>query len=512
VRKRHWGIPLALAGLLSGVVTAAPAEAGVQGPDLTKLVKIKDIRKHLVELERVAERNGGNRASGQPGFDASVDYVVKVLKKAGYKPQVQNFDFEYYEQEAPTVFEQVSPAPATYTEALDGDFLTHYYSGEGDVTARAVPVDTDDPDGVGSGCESDDFEGFPAGSIALIVRGGCTFADKAANAEAAGAVAAIIYQNPATADQGPVNGTLGGRVVDIPVLGPTYELGSSLVAQAKAGELILHIKTDVFHEKRSSKNVIADTKLGDPNKTVVVGAHLDSVAEGPGINDNGSGSATVLAIAEQIGKLGKKGLKNRVRFAWWGAEESGLIGSDAYVASLSDEELSKIALNLNFDMLGSPNFARFVYDGDNSLGTPTDPPPGSAEIEKAFTDYFKKRKLATEPTAFDGRSDYYAFINVGIPAGGLFSGAEVTKTPEQVKLYGGTAGEAFDKCYHQACDDLTNINWTGLDQLADGAAHVVQRYAHSVEDVLAARTATVTLKSTSSSAGGPEWRGGHLIR
>ncbi|SEF91604.1 PA domain-containing protein [Thermomonospora echinospora] len=509
MRKRHLGIALALAGLASGVVTAVPAQATVGHPELAKLVKVKDIRGHLAALEKIAKANGGNRASGQPGYDASVDYVVKVLKRAGYRPQVLPFEFDYYEQQAPTVFEQTAPDPATYAEDAEGDFLTLEYSAEGDVTAPAAPVDTDQPDGLGSGCEADDFAGFPAGSIALIQRGGCNFSVKVANAEDAGAVGAVIYQRPDVA--GPVAGTLSGPV-GIPVVGPTYELGIGLVGKAKAGGVSLRIKTDVFHERRSSKNVIADTRLGNPGKKVVVGAHLDSVVEGPGINDNGSGTATLLAMAQQIGKLGKKGLRNQVRFAWWGAEEGGLIGSNAYVAALSEAELSTIALNLNFDMLGSPNFARFVYDGDNSLGTPTVPPPGSAEIEKAFTDYFGKRGLATEPTAFDGRSDYFAFINAGIPAGGLFSGAEGVKTAEQVPLYGGTAGEAYDKCYHSACDGLSNINWTGLDQLADGAAHVTQRFARSVEEVTGAGSArTMTLKKASA-ADTADWRGGALIR
>ncbi len=170
-----------------------------------------------------------------------------------------------------------------------------------------------------------------------------------------------------------------------------------------------------------------------------------------------------------------------MRFAFWGAEESGLLGSEHYVASLSADELAKIGLNLNFDMLASPNFARFVYDGDGSI-TPDDPddggPAGSAEIEQVFLRYFGSQRLATEPTAFDGRSDYGPFIAAGIPAGGLFSGAEGIKSPAQVALYGGVAGEAYDRCYHQACDTLSNINYIGLDQLSDGAAHAVAVYAY----------------------------------
>ena len=160
---------------------------------------------------------------------------------------------------------------------------------------------------------------------------------------------------------------------------------------------------------------------------------------GPGINDNGSGSATILTIAEQMTNLHIKP-RNTVRFAFWGAEEEGLVGSTYYVDNLSEEALARISLNLNFDMLGSPNFVRFVYDGDGTIGDPG--PDGSDVIEQVFTDFFDRRHQASEPTAFDGRSDYFEFINAGIPAGGLFSGAEGIKTAEQQTKYGGTAGRA----------------------------------------------------------------------
>ena len=158
-----------------------------------------------------------------------------------------------------------------------------------------------------------------------------------------------------------------------------------------------------------------------------MGAHLDSVGVGPGINDNGSGSATILEIAEQIRKVKPR---NKIRFIWFGAEEHGLLGSEAYVDSLPQSERDKIAAMLNFDMVGSPNFVRFVYDGDLSDSEPPEggAPPASADIEQLFLDYFESQGLPTEPTAFDGRSDYGPFIFAGIPAGGLFTGAEVLKT------------------------------------------------------------------------------------
>jgi len=261
-----------------------------------------------------------------------------------------------------------------------------------------------------------------------------------------------------------------------------------LAALLGGGPVTAHVTTSTESEVRSTANILADSKKGDPGNVVVVGAHLDSVLPGPGINDNGSGSATILAIAEQLTKFKTT---NKVRFAWWGAEELGLVGSTRYVASLSDAQKDAIALNLNFDMVGSPNFVRFVYDGDNSAFPPgpggAQPgPPGSGAIEQVFTDYFTSQGLASAPTPFNGRSDYGPFITTtspahpnGIPAGGLFTGAEGIKTAEEAAIYGGTAGVAYDHCYHQACDTYDNVSLTGLDQMSDAEAHAIITLADS---------------------------------
>jgi len=243
-------------------------------------------------------------------------------------------------------------------------------------------------------------------------------------------------------------------------------------------DLTVHVftSTEVVPDTTTT-NVIADSPGGDPNKVIVVGAHLDSVVAGPGINDNGSGTSTILEIAVQMSKL-KINPRQKVRFAFWGAEENNLLGSEHYVNNLSDANLNRIYANLNFDMLGSPNYVRFVYDGDGS-DTPTAGPPGSAQIEDIFTSYFDSQGLASEPTAFDGRSDYGPFIEAGIPAGGLFSGAEGVKTPEQAAVYGGTAGEPYDACYHEACDDITNLSTQALAELGDAAAHAVLTLART---------------------------------
>jgi Zn-dependent M28 family amino/carboxypeptidase len=232
-------------------------------------------------------------------------------------------------------------------------------------------------------------------------------------------------------------------------------VGQEIYQLTQGGPVEARLAVFAEVQRKTTENVIADTRAGRTDRVVVVGAHLDSVLEGPGINDNGSGSSVILEIALQMSELGIEPT-NQVRFAFWGAEESGLIGSTHYVNSLSKRQQKDIALYLNFDMVASPNYVRFVYDGDGS-GFGIKGPTGSGRIEDIFTEFFQSERLASEPTAFDGRSDYQAFINAGIPAGGLFTGAEGVKSATQAATYGGVAGAAYDPCYHQACDSLTPV-------------------------------------------------------
>jgi Zn-dependent M28 family amino/carboxypeptidase len=328
-----------------------------------------------------------------------------------------------------------------------------------------------------SGCEPEDFADAPAEpAVALVQRGTCDFSVKVTNAQAAGYDAVIIFNegNPGRTEL--FIGTLGSPFT-IPVVGLSFADAEALYAQVQAGEVVVRVSTSTLSEVRTTTNVLADSPTGSDDRVVVVGAHLDSVIAGPGINDNGSGSSAILEIAEEMAELNIRN-RQKLRFAFWGAEENNLLGSEHYVATLSDEELGSIVANLNFDMLGSPNYVRFVYDGDGS-DTPIAGPPGSAQIEQVFNQYFASQGLETDPTAFDGRSDYGPFIAVGIPAGGLFSGAEGEKTPEQAAVYGGTAGEPYDPCYHQACDDITNLSTKALFELGDGAAHAVMTLART---------------------------------
>ncbi|MFC4590773.1 M28 family metallopeptidase [Sphaerisporangium corydalis] len=481
--RKGAGIAIATAALVLPLASALPAAAD---PDLTLLahtVTAPGVKKHLQKLQQIANANGGTRAAGTPGFTASRDYVAGQLKKAGYKVTIQPFDFPFFEEHGTATFQRISPNPRVYTPTPPdgssvGEFATMTYSGAGDVTGQLQNVDlvlppSADPSST-SGCEASDFAGFTAGNIALLQRGTCPFQVKAENAQAAGAAGAVIFNEGQEGRTDTLQGTLGAPTVTIPVVGTSFAVGNDLAGTAGT---VVRLKTDTTSEVRPTENIIADTKWGDPNKVVQLGAHLDSVLAGPGINDNGSGSAAILEIASKLAKIPTK---NKLRFSFWSAEELNLLGSTHYVSVLTPAEQAKIKLYLNFDMIASTNYALKIYDGDDSdaEGAPAGP-PGSDEIEKLFEKYFNVLRQAHNGTDFDGRSDYGPFIDAGIPAGGLFTGAEGIKTAEEQTQFGGTAGVAYDSCYHQACDTTANINDKALALNTGAIATAAVVYAFS---------------------------------
>ena len=479
---------IALAGatiLLSASLLSPTQASAVDTVDTQKLrdaVTVSGILQHERAFQNIANNNEGIRASGTPGFDASADYVAKKLRQAGYKVKRQAFTFPFFRDVEPPELSEVSP------NARDIETATFTYSGSGEIQGLVIPTTDiqippgDAPSSSNSGCEPADFTQAPDDhSIALIQRGTCTFEDKVINAKAAGYAAVIIFNEGQEGRRELLTGTLGNPQT-IPAVGISFADGEALYEETQAGDVTARVFTSTETDlNRETVNIIADSPEGKiKGQTIVVGAHLDSVTQGPGINDNGSGSSTILEIAEQLAALKYTNkLQRQVRFAFWGAEEPGLYGSEHYVTNLTDAQRAKIYANLNFDMVGSPNYVRFVYDGDGSLDPDLAGPPGSDSIEEVFTKYFADQGLASEPTEFDGRSDYGPFIAAGIPAGGLFSGAEGIKTGEQATVYGGTAGVAYDKCYHQACDTINNLNSKALFELGDAAAHATLTLALS---------------------------------
>ena len=367
------------------------------------------MREHQAALQEIADRNEGNRFSGFPGYDESVDYVVETLRAAGYDPEVQTFNYLAFEVVGPSDLQQIAPNAITYDEGVDFGAITQ--TDPGDVTAAVTAVDLQL--GLGntstSGCEASDYAGFPAGNIALLQRGTCTFEIKAENAAAAGAVGIVIFnQGNTTAEDRnniPAVTLTANNTSGIPVLGTTYALGETL---ANTPGLRMRVFANTLRQILPTSNVLAEKTGANDDNVVMAGAHLDSVLAGPGINDNGSGSAAILEAAEQLANVKPQ---NTLRFAWWGAEESGLVGSTNYVNGLSQAEKDRIALYLNFDMVGSPNYVFMTQDADQSSFTaPVAVPAGSTQIEDLFESFYTLRGEPYDDAAFDGRSDYQAFI------------------------------------------------------------------------------------------------------
>jgi Zn-dependent M28 family amino/carboxypeptidase len=507
VRRWVGGVAATSAAVLAAsTLSSAPGYAGpeVDSSGFRAEVTTAGITEHLQAFQAIGAANDNTRASGTPGYDQSVDYVVERLTAAGYDANVQTFEFPFFRENTPSTLAQTSPTPTTYVNPAD--FASMTYSASGTVTDTAVvPVDTTaTPVEVGpadstSGCEPADFPAAVDGAVALMQRGTCPFGTKVANAQTAGAVAAIIFNRGSAGSEGAIAGTLGApqAAPGIPALGASFAVGQDLFDSGTR----VSITSDTESEIRDTYNVHAQTEGGNARQVVHAGAHLDSVVPGPGVNDNGSGSAALLEVAEA---MADEAPVNKVRFSWWGAEELNLLGSAHYVANLSAKQLAKTALYLNFDMVGSPNYVRFVYDGDNSK-FPVGPgaaagPPGSGEIEATFHDYFESQGLASAETPFSGRSDYGPFIAKGIPAGGLFTGAEGVKTAEEAAVFGGQAGVAYDRCYHQACDDFGNVNLQGIGEMSGAIAHAVWAFSQDVSSVTGARAGTSTARGTAGIA------------
>jgi Zn-dependent M28 family amino/carboxypeptidase len=385
-----------------------------QGPAQEPPVRPATLIDHLRALQRIADENGGNRSAGTGGDRASVDYVVARLRGAGWNVRTQDVSFPFYRERSAQV-------------TLEGrelrrgeDFRPIVYSGSGRIAGRARAVD--------NGCESSDFSGLGEGEIALAERGDCFFRVKAQNAQRAGAGALLVTDN----EGGEVPAaTLGGVGTRIPALIVSADTGLA------AGDRV-ELAVDATSERRRTENVIAETSGGAGAHIVMAGAHLDSVANGPGLNDNGSGVATLLEAAEEIGPQPPGA---RIRLAFWGAEELGLLGSRRYVRSLDDGERRRIAAYLNFDMVGSPNGRPAVYsDGDRQL----------AQVLRRAAG----RRLPGASTG--GASDHAPFKSAGIPVNGLYTGASEE----------GRGGEPSDPCYHRSCDRLRNVNRAELAEVA----------------------------------------------
>lgn len=491
LRTRAWLAVTASAGLVLGGMSPAIA-AGNAGPtEHTDMGVTGDsVMSQLKELSDISVANAetGFRSVGAPGYEESVEYVEKTLEATGaFDVTRQEFSVENYKAEnlkASIDGEEFEPKVAEYSEAPATPL---------DDAPLKLLVDDDYSDLTGgqNGCTAADYPDDIAGSVALVARGSCSFAEKAIAAGEAGAAAVILYNNEKDLPDTVISPTLESRRMgSAPTVSVSYKAGQELVdAVTAAGDdptavPKLDLDFTVSFEPAKTWNVIAETKAGDKNNVQMFGAHLDGVADGPGANDNGSGSAALLASAEALAKQPTE-VDNAVRFGWWGAEEIGLVGSTKYVESLDESEVGKIKSYMNFDMIGSDNFVVGTLDSNGSdVPIPDDVkvPEGSAELEKIFTDYFDSNDQKHIGTDFSGRSDYKAFMEAGIPSSGLFSGADGVKTEQEAEWFGGTVGEQHDTNYHQPTDTIDNVSQESLDIFGPAIAYSVHSLAYNLRD------------------------------
>jgi Zn-dependent M28 family amino/carboxypeptidase len=431
-------------------------------------VTVEAMTAHLEKLQDIANVHGGTRATGTPGYDASVDYVVEVLRDRGFDVETPEFEVRVFQHGDPDLSVGGAAVKAGVLKYSAG---TPEYGVSGPLVAAPAEETP--------GCAPADYEGLSVqGAVVLVDRGGCPFSEKQAIAAKLGAVAMVVANN---SDDENLAATLGENTnVGIPVVSVSKTDGARLRAKPGTAKVTLEAATVAI----TTRNVIAQTKTGSQRNVVMVGGHLDSVEEGAGMNDNGSGVSAVLETAVQLGS--EPAVTNAVRFAFWGAEEVGIVGSRKYVSELDAEQLKDIALYLNFDMIGSPNPGYFAHDGDQSTPPGRDEAPplipeGTAGIERTLVEYLASSGKVAQDAPFDNRSDYTWFTLAGIPAGGLFSGADEDKSPQQAQLWGGTANAPFDADYHKDTDTLDKISREALDINGGGVAYAVGLYATDID-------------------------------
>ncbi|HEX6468357.1 MAG TPA: M28 family peptidase [Streptosporangiaceae bacterium] len=476
---------------------------------LLPCITTADLWRHMRAFQAIADANPGpdghpSRNSGEPGYKASVDYVARVMRHAGYDVTIQKYKFFYFAFTALPTFREVSPTAHDYTVVDD------WNPGQstGSATAALQPAGGivippgDSPNTSASGCAASDFDGFVAGRVALIQRGTCPFGVKVLNAQAAGATGVIIFNEGNPGRTAVLNGSLsdadGNRIVPtIPVAFTSFATGSDLLDQYNQAvqggtappQMTIDIKA-IVNPNADDYNVIADSRGGDPNHVVVVDAHLDAIY-GAGMLDNASGSATILDIAQMMRKVHPR---NKLRFIWFGGEELGLLGSDFYVNNLSPTELSKIGYDLDADVTATPNYVVGVLDPAGvdlfSRTVSTTFPEQVYEPSKVARDqgirYFDSIGLNNELFSPVG-TDAFNFNMAGIPASGVLTGQDCCKLQSDVDLFGGslgnfegnvpgTDGGCVDNPFRW-CDNLANNDPKVLTFMSRGFANMVVNMA-----------------------------------
>jgi hypothetical protein len=433
-------------------ITSAQCQARVNDTPskLVECIQKGDLSALMDDLQAIADANPGpdghpSRNSGEPGYKASADYVAQLMEDAGYDVHLQKYQFDYYAYTGiPTMSVDgtalalgVDWGPGQSLGSMGGQTLTT-------VNNNVLPPTTT-PSST-AGCDPGNFGPEVSGHPVLIQRGTCTFAQKVANAKTAGATGVIIFNEGNTQPDrtGLVIGSLGS-VPTIPVVFVTFAIGNEMAQEIAAGNPpspTVDIKA-IFQPNADDWNVIADSKGGDTNHTLVVDAHLDAIY-GAGMLDNGSGSMAILDIALMLKNVNPA---NHLRFIWFGGEELGLFGSRYYVNNLTSAQASHISYDLDADVFGTPNYLIGVLD-------PAAPDLFSKVVPETFANkVYKPSQVARDMaiTFFDragfnhelispNGTDAIWFNRIGVPASGLLTGQDCCKTPAEVQLFGGQTG------------------------------------------------------------------------
>ncbi len=429
--------------------SAGSSSPGLQA-DLIAQVTPATVKPHLQALQKIADDHGGNRATGSPGYAASVEYVKTTLTKAGYQVKVQQFS---------VVEENTEIQKASVTQGRPVTLSPWAFKGSGSTSAAGITAPLVAAEF--SGCRASDLKDAK-GKIVLSARGDCSFSDKVTAADQVGAAGLVIFDDDPSSRA--LRGALPDGLTKLPVVGITQQQGKELGAALDQAAVTLNLQVVIARNTVSSQNVLAELPGQGTAPVLMVGAHLDSVAEGPGLNDNGSGVSLVLALATA---LAQNQAAANVRFGFWGAEELGLLGSFHYVETLDPAQRQQITGYLNFDMVSSPNGVLGSY--------------GTGKLLDTMTAAVKASGGTTTPSDIGEASDHAPFQRADIPVAGLFTGAGSPKTQQDAATFGGTVGEPYDPCYHQACDDLANT------QHPEAITHLAVIAQAAVRAVLAAR-------------------------
>jgi hypothetical protein len=521
---RSWLLPLCVAaGFVvpanAGAITSAQCDAQVNDTPgkLIPCIQQDDLWNHMQQFQAIANANPGldghpSRNSGEPGYKASVDYVAKQMKDAGYDVTIQPYTFTYTSFVGTPTWSEVSPTARSFNLVTDwnpgtsnGDATNAEIQPAGGIVLPPTPETSST-----SGCSAADFSGSFAGKMALIQRGGCNFGVKVLNAQAAGAAGVVIFNEGNPGRTAVVNGSLldannNPFVPTIPVAFTSFDIGQSLYNEYQAGSkptmnLSIHV---IIDPNREDYNVIAESKGGDKNHVVVVDAPLDAIY-GAGMLDNASGSATSLDIAQKMKNVNPR---NKLRFIWFGGEELGLLGSAYYVNNLSKSELSHIGYDLDADVTATPNYLIGVLD-----------PAGPDLFGRTVTQTFPNRVYKPSTVARDQGVDYlnsigknHEFLSpvgtdainfnaVGVPASGVLTGQDCCKSQEEVDLFGGFTGNyegnipSFDGgCVDNPfrwCDNLSNNDPEVLTFISRTFANMVVGMAFDTKVMSASNSVT----------------------